>query len=438
MKTRPARLLALTMLLVSSAWAAPKFKVLHNFGGESDGTGLWGSLTFDASGNLYGTTVSGGANGGGTVFELSPQSDGTWNETILHSFPASPDDGGAPTCAPVLDGSGNLYGTTVGGGGPYTYGVVFELTPGSDGWTETFPYRFRKGQEANGPYGGVIFDGPNRLYGVGGAAFELTQRNDEWDETILHVFSCLNGGGCGTLAEPALGADGNLYEPTQHGGTSQNCDRGCGTVYQLRHTGDGWRATIIHDFGVKQGDGELPGVGALFVDKSGALYGTTDGANARGSYGTVYRLAPAAGGKWKETVLHTFSTSGDDGQEPSAGVVGDSKGNLYGTTIAGGSSGDGVVYELSPRANGKWKVKLLRTFVGSDGAQPDANLILDSKGNLYGTTPGGGRLRRRRGLRTHALDCRQRLVAPVRVPILDASPGKTNALHSPPPQMFST
>jgi len=125
----------------------------------------------------------------------------------------------------------------------------------------------------------------------------------------------------------------------------------------------------------------------LVLDSEGRLYGTTDVGGATGN-GTIYRLTPQSGGRWKETILYSFK-GGAGGQEPSAGVVMDQAGNLYGTTIGGGC-GCGVVYKLAPQAGGKWKYTLLHTFVGSDGAQPDANLILDGKGNLYGTTATGG------------------------------------------------
>jgi uncharacterized repeat protein (TIGR03803 family) len=124
----------------------------------------------------------------------------------------------------------------------------------------------------------------------------------------------------------------------------------------------------------------------LVLDSEGRLYGTTDVGGATGN-GTIYRLTPQSGGRWKETILYSFK-GGAGGQEPSAGVVMDQAGNLYGTTIGSGC-GCGVVYKLAPQADGKWKYTLLHTFVGSDGAGPDANL-LDGKGNLYGTTATGG------------------------------------------------
>jgi uncharacterized repeat protein (TIGR03803 family) len=127
----------------------------------------------------------------------------------------------------------------------------------------------------------------------------------------------------------------------------------------------------------------------LALDASGNLYGTTADGGTTGS-GVIFKLSPASGGKWHESILYNIP-GGAEGDEPAAGVVMDQAGNLYGTTIAGGSGCDcGVVYELSPGKNGEWKYTVLHTFVGSDGAEPDANLILDGKGNLYGTTATGG------------------------------------------------
>jgi len=129
------------------------------------------------------------------------------------------------------------------------------------------------------------------------------------------------------------------------------------------------------------------------MDSSGSLYGTTSGGGAftsQCSCGTVFKITPGSNGKWKETILHSF-TLGAGGEGPSAGVVMDNAGNLYGTTSAGGSScGCGLIYKLAPGSNGKWTYTVLHRFTGADGAGPNANLILDSNGNLYGTTTTGG------------------------------------------------
>ena len=382
---------ATVLSIASTAFAAPKYKVLHAFGAGKDGTILWGSLTLDGKGNVYGTTAGGGAHGYGTVFELMPKPNGNWEESILYSFhdPYKSNDGGTPSASLIFDGAGNLYGTTPVGGGSYTDGTVFELSPGSHSWTETVIHRFGRNDKANGPWGGVIMDGSGNLYGVGGCAFELLpEASGRWKERILHCFPAFNGDGWGGLDRPTMDAAGNLYATTEHGGTSKLCGGGCGTVYELQHTSSGSKEHILHAFGTGGDDMAFPGVGALALDSAGRLYGTASG----GTYaqGAVYRLSRGAGGGWKIAILHSFS-GGAGGANPGAGVVMDKTGNLYGTTIDGGTGCDcGVVYKLAPQANGKWKYTVLHTFIGSDGAQPDANLILDDKGNLYGTTAVGG------------------------------------------------
>jgi uncharacterized repeat protein (TIGR03803 family) len=385
-----------TLLLLTSAiaWAGPRYKVLHAFGSGSDGSGLWSSVVFGNNGELYGTTSGGGAHGYGTVFRLAPQSNGYWSESLLHSFPSFPDDGTAPFGGIMFDSaSGALYGTTQDGGGSYTYGTVFKLAPGPDGWKETVLHRFGVHDRIAEPYAGVVRDPQGELYGtvprggptLGGAVFELTPGSGGWQETLLDTFSQKNDGG-GPFAGVILDAAGNLYGTTEGGGTYD-----VGTVYEVKHTSSGWKEQVLHSFDNNGKDGYTPGLGALIVDSSGALYGTTAGGGCSGcGGGVVFKLTPQTDGRWEETILYDFK-GGAMGFEAGAGVVMDKSGNLYGTTIAGGSGcGCGVVYKLAPRPKGKWKYTVLHTFSGNDGAQPDANLILDSKGNLYGTTATGG------------------------------------------------
>jgi uncharacterized repeat protein (TIGR03803 family) len=166
-------------------------------------------------------------------------------------------------------------------------------------------------------------------------------------------------------------------------------------VYRLRRSASGWKESVLYSFGDFHDDGQIPGVGALVSDGSGNLYGTTvqGGRNTCVDVGcgTVFKLTPGANGDWKETILYSFKGNAN-GSGPGAGVVLDAAGNLYGTTVYGGttSCSCGVVYKLAPGSSGKWTYTVLHRFTGSDGAQPDANLILDSKGNLYGTTITGG------------------------------------------------
>jgi uncharacterized repeat protein (TIGR03803 family) len=304
-------------------------------------------------------------------------------------LPSFADDGEGPTDGLVLDAAGNLYGTTEGDGGPYKHGTVFELSPGSDGWKETVFHRFGVHDYGSDPYAGLAFDGAGNLYGTAPAsAFELATDSKGWRETILHEFTGQHRDGEGAFAGVILDTAGNLYGTTEAGGGSNRCGGGCGTVYQLSPTSDGkWKETILHRFQADW-DGTYPGVGALILDGVGNLYGTADGGVT--GYGVVFRLSPSSDGHWKETILYNFK-GGANGIQPSAGVVMDNAGNLYGTTSAGGSSCScGVVYKLTPGSNGKWTYTVLHRFTGADGAGPNANLILDGQGNLYGTTTTGG------------------------------------------------
>jgi uncharacterized repeat protein (TIGR03803 family) len=369
------------LVLSSLCLAAPKYKILHAFGVGSDGAGLWGSLARDSAGNLYGTTSGGGAYGYGTVFELTPGADGAWAEKILHSFRKNDPDGDVPTSGPILDPAGSLYATTPSGGGPDTFGTVFELSPGPD-WKLTVIHRFGRNDKTAGPYTGVVSH-EGKLWGAEGCDFTLTPSSHAWKETIL---SCLPGGGL-AIGGPVFDSFGNAYGSTQHGGKSKRCGGGCGTVYELSPQGDDkWKETILHSFQAYW-DGSYPGLGALTLDASGNVYGTADGGNS--GYGVIFRMSLDSNGRWKETVLYNLA-GGAEGDHPGAGVVMDKAGNLYGTTIAGGAYDSGVVYKLAPGKNGKWTYTVLHTFDYSDGAQPDANMILDEKGNLYGTTATGG------------------------------------------------
>jgi uncharacterized repeat protein (TIGR03803 family) len=375
------------LTIVSGAGATPKYKVLHAFGIGKDGAGLWAGLVLDGKGNLYGTTSGGGASGDGTVFRLTPRPAGKWAETVLHNFNGN--DGSDPVGGVTLDAAGNLYGATVLGGGPYKYGTVFQLTPGTHGWKEVMLHRFGQKDYGADPESTLVMDAKGNLYGTApGSAFELTPVSHGWKEIILHVFTGEHGDGFGAYTGMTMDAAGNLYGETLHGGTSTRCGGGCGTAYQLQRTADGWKERILHDFGAI-GDGAFP-LGTLSLDSAGNLYGTTGVGGTTGN-GTVYRLTLQADGHWKETIVYSL-TGGANGIEPGGGVVMDKAGNLYGTTTAGGSPNCecGIVYKLSPGPEGKWNFKVLHTFVGTDGAQPVGELILDDKGNLYGNTITGG------------------------------------------------
>ncbi len=398
---RPKFLLfAFLILPLLAAHAQHQFRVLRAFGVGHDGAGVWDSVAFDKHGNLYGTTSGGGEYGYGTVFELSPESGGRWKETLLVSFKPLDPRGAEPNGGLVLDSAGNLYGTTQTGG-KYGAGTAFELTPQSGDWAFRVIHHFGgPGDYACCPWGNLVMDAGGSVYGTSYAAFELSPGSKGWTETQLHLFTGKNDDGLGPQAGPIRDASGNLYGTTLYGGGGPLCSDGCGTVWELQPPASddpsgvtAWKERILHRFGFSDNDGVWPGLGQLAMDSQGNLYGTADGGKYAGIVFKLTRVSKAASvdDVSRETILYNF-TGGADGNHPSGGVILDNAGNLYGTTIAGGSSncGCGVVFKLSPQAGGTWKYTLLHTFVGPDGSQPDANLTLGPDGKLYGTTATGG------------------------------------------------
>lgn len=372
--TRGALALAVlsAMLLIAARPAqAQTESVLYSFGtGSPDGAYPIAGLVRDKKGNLYGTTWSGGL-GIGSVFELTA----TGTEKVLYSFGQS-GDGGYPYAGLVLGKKGNLYGTTQAGGA-YGGGTVFMVTPAG---VETVLYSFTGGADGYQPIGGLVLDKLGNLYGTtqsGGAnggvgtVFKLTPTGTE---TVLYSFT---GGADGAYPQGGLIFDkvGNLYGTTAQGG-DPSCS--CGTVFKVAPTGT---ETVLYSFPVGGADGGYPN-GALVLGKKGYLYGTTSSYGS-GNNGTVFKVSPTG----KETTLYSFAGTPDGGQ-PDGSLVFDKKGNLYGTTQAGGVSGIGTVFELTPAG----VETLLHSFTDNpDGSGPRyGGLVLDALGNLYGTTAFGG------------------------------------------------
>jgi uncharacterized repeat protein (TIGR03803 family) len=376
---RSVAVLALSPMLSPFAWPQVTEKVLYSFKGGSDGAGPDCTLIFDSVGNLYGSTGTGGANGEGTVFKLAPSSGG-WKKTILHSFGGS--DGYSPTGL-IFDTTGNLYGTT-GGGGANGDGTVYRLTPSNGGWIESVLHSFA-GSDGSYPQAGLVLDTAGNLYGTtkqGGASgfgtvFELKPSSGAWTETVLHSFTVSDG----IDPEASLIFDGsdNLYGTTLGGGAY-----GGGTVFELKHSNGGWTEATLYSFPGNVGYALEANV---VFDSEGNLLGTTAqgpgvDCNTVGC-GIVFELSPP--GSWIETTLHAFI--GSDGERPLAGVILDSQGNLYGTTWLGGANGFGSVFKLDTSN----KETVLHSFSGGiDGSGPFAGLVMDAAGNLYGTTAAGG------------------------------------------------
>jgi uncharacterized repeat protein (TIGR03803 family) len=349
-------------------------------------------------------------------------------DAVLYSFQGG-NDGIFPAGGVVFDQQGNLYGATTFGGGSGncvggSCGTIFELTPPNKGvpsWSETQLYLFQGGEDAESPSSGLIFDQSGNLYGVTayggtgactlgsrvgcGTVFKMTPPNEAggaWTESVIYSFQAGKDGflPAGNLI---FDAAGNLYGSTMFGGISGSCNefyQGCGTVFELRppHAkGGAWTERVIYTF--QSGtDGEGP-VGGLILDSNHNLYGATkaggDPSCATGGLGcgTVFRLRkPSKGvGPWNEKVLHRFA-AGNDGAYPEAGVVRDQKGNLYGATAYGGSEGLGTFFGIVPpgKPGGVWKERVFHSFADrTDGALPMASLTFDRAGNLYGTDLGG-------------------------------------------------
>jgi hypothetical protein len=394
------RILAVVLLTVAVSAPltaqAQTLKVIHSFTGSPDG-GDPAGLTLDAAGNVYGATFSGGVPGCysdigcGAVFELTPSS-GSWVESVLYAFSGGA-DGANPSASVTLDKAGNLYGTTYAGGiagCTYGAGVAFELTSGSGGWTESVLHDFQV-SDGCGPEASLVFDKAGNLYstlpngsknGKGdGSVYKLTDGSGGWKEQSLYSFNG-NSTGIQPTAAPILDAAGNLY------GTTSCCGTG-GAVWELLH--GSWKERTLYSFA--SGGGGKSEAGLVF-DKVGNLYGQTE---LGGKYdkGVVFKLAPAAKGNWKETVLYSFK-GGRDGEYPISSVpVFDEAGNVYGTTTQGGGTGCGgkgcgTVFKLTPGKGGHWRETVVHRFADADGRWPYYGVVIDRVGNLYGTTGFGG------------------------------------------------
>lgn len=385
--------LALLILGNSLLCRAASEQVIYTFTGGNDGGNPFAGPILDSSGNLYGTTVYGGTYGYGAVFELSPGPNGQWTETVLHSFNLDGQDGIRPYSSLVMDAGGNLYGTTEIGGA-YSLGTVFELTPGPGGWTETILHSFNAdGTDGYNPYANVVLDTHGNLYGTTsnggsgseGTIFELSPEPDgTWQETIIYNFDYTHGGV--PLGGLVWDRSGNLYGTTEYGGNYQH-----GVVFELKHRPKRqWQEIVLHTFVPGAADGYLPQCG-LAIDKADHLYGTTlyGGDSDQGAVFEVMRVK----GAWQESVIHSFSDV-NDGINPYGPVAIDSAGNLYGTTfqsVVGGVGGAGIVFQLSLKKK-LWLETILHQFGVNpgDGGNPYSGVVLDSSGNIYGTTYWGG------------------------------------------------
>jgi uncharacterized repeat protein (TIGR03803 family) len=313
--------------------------VMHSFGSGTDGSSPEGSLIIDSAGNLYGTTFAGGTAGAGTVFKIS--SNG--KESILYSF-AGGDDGANPVAGLTINTSGNLYGTT-SSGGAYNSGTVFEV---SSTGQHTVLYCFGSiANDGTDPVAGVTLDPKGNLYGTAsaggsygyGTVFELKYSASGFTENILHTFEMQNDGGT-PYAGLIFDRSGNLYGAATQGGDGSG---GGGTVFELTRSAGNWTFNVLDGLAGWGISGTFRNL--LFDASTGVIYATThcDGAY---SAGTVYSLTPSAG-SWSYTELYTF-TGGTNGYYVFSNLVMDKSGNLYGTTNTGGANGYGEIFKVAP------------------------------------------------------------------------------------------
>jgi len=360
-KFRLYLLVVVCTLAVAERLNAQTETVLYSFTGGSDGGVPYSGLVMDTEGNLYGTAQQYGNNscaysssGCGTVFELQRTSAG-WNYEVLYNFQGG-SDGWQPASVLTLDSKGNLYGTTQFGGAADSagYGTVFELERTPSGWQESILYAFTGGADGGNPTAGLVFDAAGNIYGTTGA----------------------------------------------HG--NPNCQGvGCGVVFKLTPSPDGWKEAVLHTFtGL---DGSDPTEGVTLVPASGAnpllgppgtIFGTTlyggDSQLAYSGDGVVFQLIPSGGSYLYRTLYKFPSHLGN----PGGPLIFDRSGSLYGMDGHGGSYGYGAVFELSVSASqpfGSWVERDIYPFYGPNGAFGlDQSVAMDKAGRLYGTTARGG------------------------------------------------
>ena len=403
---------AIVILTCGFALGQAQYQVLYNFCSQpncADGAFAGGRPVLDGAGNLYGFTSEGGTqNNGGTVFELAPNSSGTWSETTLYSFCSSSDacPTGSTPAGLVVDSVGNLYGTTTFGGQSSCAdspgcGVVFELSPPSiqgAPWTYAVLYNFctietgKVCEDGSDPTGPPVLDASGNLYGAtagggqnnSGTVYKLSRAGSGWTEAVLYSF-CYPYGDCpsGGFPENGLTFDefGNLYGTTAGGGNPGG-EYGGGTLYKLSPGSVGWTETVVYAFAAPKVN-SYNILGPVTLDAAGNVYSTVTTRYTQSlSDGAVGRLGT-------DGAVKAFFFDAIDGKAPLTGVIVDaSRRMLYGTTVTG-FFGPGNVFEIDKFGNETVLYTFCQQSGCSDGDLP-GGLVEDKLGNLYGTTLNGG------------------------------------------------
>jgi uncharacterized repeat protein (TIGR03803 family) len=325
--------------------------VLYSFTGGADGGEPYKGVTLDSKGNIYGTAVTGGGGscegGCGVVFKLTKNSDGTWTQTVIHQFTGG-SDGSGPGSGLTFDQQGNLYGMTPTGG-TYGLGTVYQLQPQSGGtWNLNVIHTFTGGNDGSSASAGrLIFDRAGNIYGVttvGGAngkgvVFEISYSGGAWTLNPLYAFKDQPDGAL-PYGGLIFGNDGNLYGTTYYAGVHD-----WGTVYKLTRASGTWKETVLYSF--KNGADGASAISTLVTDKAGNLYGTSSEGGTGCSCGVIFKLAPNGNGGWTESVPYRFPGSPGAGFSYN-GMVAGTDGSFYGATTHGGAANDGTVYKFTP------------------------------------------------------------------------------------------
>jgi uncharacterized repeat protein (TIGR03803 family) len=355
---------------VNVACATGPEQIVHAFAGGTDGNYPDSGLTLGSDDNFYGTTSYGGAHNLGTVYRMTPAGV----HTVLYSFAGGPGDGQYPASGLDRGDDGAFYATTTAGGA-YGSGTFFRITLAG---TETMLYSFGAIGSGATPQGLTLLDG--NFYGTtsyGGAhnlgtVYRMTPAGVH---TVLYSFA---GGSDGERPVAGLSddSDGNLYGVTYYGGTNN-----FGTIFRIAPDGTGY--TTLHSFAGEPADGEYPGVKLRDVS-SGTLYGSTGAGGANG-LGTIFTYDPSSG---VTSVIYSFAGAPGDGNQPSSRLrVGNDGKNLYGVTFYGGYFDSGTFFQITPAG----VLSVLYSFAGgSDGQSPSSSLLLTPDGTFYGTTVTGG------------------------------------------------
>lgn len=380
-------------LALAGAASAQTLTTLTNFDRSSGAYPFFGSLIADANGDLFGTTWEGGTSNMGVVFEILKTASG-YDSTpkILVNFGT---DGNAyPYAGLIADANGDLFGTTFGDQ-TVNKGTVFEIAydPATSTYAST-PVTLATFNGANGayPYTGLMADANGNLFGTTawggsgnwGTVFEVPKTSSGYTP-LVSLVSFNWADGVAPFAGLIADANGDLFGTTEGGGSG-----GAGTVFEIINTSSGYSSTpttlVNFDF-----THAYP-YGNLIADANGDLFGETHGGGGLSDLGAVFEVVNSSSG-YSSTPKFLAGFSGEDGGYPYGGLIADANGSLFGTTYGGGVAGYGTVFEIPfDTSTGSYASApvTLFSFDYTDGVSPEAGLIADGNGNLFGTTDGGG------------------------------------------------